>query len=84
MLKPKLAKACGFPNARQTEGQQVTAPCSKWGDSGNLKFCAFNYLCSGLTGLCSESPAFGKLQTVMGKHKKCNYNRPFTILQYLI
>jgi hypothetical protein len=42
----------------------ITAPCQKRGDSGNLKFCAFYYLCRGLTVLFSESPAFGKLQTV--------------------
>ena len=52
------------------ENQPITAPCQKRGASGNLKFCAFNYLCGDLTVLCSESPAFVKPQNVMPHCKK--------------
>ena len=60
------------------ENQPITAPCQKRGASGNLKFCAFNYLCGDLTVLCSESPAFVKPQNVGGNytnpHKHANEN----------
>ncbi|MBK6888455.1 MAG: hypothetical protein IPI59_16195 [Sphingobacteriales bacterium] len=40
---------------RRTEPQRLTAPCQKRGDSGNIKFCAFNYLCAGRQ-FCASKP----------------------------
>jgi hypothetical protein len=42
-------------NERQNN-EPLTAPCQKRGESGNLKFCAFNYLCAGRQFCTPKSP----------------------------
>lgn len=43
---------------------RITAPCQKRGGRANMNSKAFNNHSGSLTGWCSESPAFGKLQNV--------------------